>query len=403
MDARITTLILEHEEALLHDKAAEVEEILNLQRDDAELPAGIFDMPTEAFGEICRLERTRAEALMREQEDNKAARDNIKTQLDMIREAIDDIPGVTDEGLTAKQTKDMRGVIDEGIRSLRECADNTNKLADDIKKLLTEYIAEAKQAPEEEQKLATAEALAETHKLVEGIRASFSNATKGLASIDTLIKEFATAIMEATKSSEQKTDRIVVPLGKDGPIGTSIGRVVTSAAGALTGIEDISGSMDIAAKKITAVEAPARDILDETAASFACMAASAYDTQQEVSRGRAIFEAFQIKAEQSLGKTGTADELSKIAAKIAVAQKEIEGRMAGLTMMAATIKETLSAITTADDLSIARSSLADSMSGLATAEKLGELDQLIDQQTTEEAEEIDADIRAIMSQWNYSI
>lgn len=67
MDAQMIALALEHEEVLLHNTTAEVEEILNSFRDDAGLPSHLIDVPVVAFEEACGgLERLKTDALKRD-------------------------------------------------------------------------------------------------------------------------------------------------------------------------------------------------------------------------------------------------------------------------------------------------------------------------------------------------
>ncbi|KFY14460.1 hypothetical protein V492_02604 [Pseudogymnoascus sp. VKM F-4246] len=376
LDAQVTALVLEHEEALLHNTAAEVEEVLNRRRDAVGLPSRVITVPAEAFEEACRLERMQSEALTVEREAGDAATkkntDAIKAidkKLDRVLEAVDDILGTADEGLTAKQAKDMRRVIDEGLDPLTKMVVLTQSPEGTLSKCFNEIFEYLKGTPVgiardirsntkkimellDENKAATSTAapatadIAATHRLVEGLQTSYSDTAetlKKLATADSLAA--ATTLIEgstmATKEAAGKADGIIASLGKDGAIGAGVNKAAASAEGALAEIKGVSGGVDTAAKKIAAVEELVRDARHET--------------------------------KQSFEKTATAEELSKMAAAQKEAQEAIEAGMAGLAVTGAVIEAKLGATVTADDLGIARSSLEDGMRGLATAEKLGEL------------------------------
>ncbi|KFY79752.1 hypothetical protein V499_01293 [Pseudogymnoascus sp. VKM F-103] len=229
MDSQIDALVLETEEVLLFDTAAQVEEMLNSRRDAAELPAQLLNVPLVALEEVCRLERVQAQSLTRAHQAGSAilkAHDEKMEQfdkkLDMVKEAIDEIPGVPDEGLTTKQQRDVRRAVDEGLEDIKEFLETTQgpdgrlakgfmefcnyfdgapttiakEIQDQLKKSAEDQAKEAKRATAadmamakllEEQKTASAKDLTNTHKLIEELKTSSYDAAKifdKLATID---------------------------------------------------------------------------------------------------------------------------------------------------------------------------------------------------------------------------
>ncbi|KFY31437.1 hypothetical protein V493_01109 [Pseudogymnoascus sp. VKM F-4281 (FW-2241)] len=166
VDAQITSLLLENEEALLHDTSAQVEEILNSRRDRAGLPSHLLNIPLDAFEEVCRLERVNAEALAQERLHGTAEMRIVSEELKEIKRAIADIPGAIGGG--TDNTKGISDSVDAAVKKIaavealvRDAHYHTEeKLASQMATIQEEILAAQKTVAEElaaEQKMAQEE------------------------------------------------------------------------------------------------------------------------------------------------------------------------------------------------------------------------------------------------------
>lgn len=371
--------MLEYEEVLAAETDAQIEAELDVPRDPAGFPVQALDGPIDALCQAYRADKARFEAKIETTRGQGKVFADVLTEIQTLRTAIDDIPGA-DDGVTEADMKRVlrnelgheQGAILQGFANLHKLLDGVADKDKDFSMVVRgEFEKEGGVVSQVSQGFAN---LCDLPTTVGWVKTLLEDMQKAA----TIRADTATQALTA-KTAEKKQLRDEQKKIIDALIALEQATALDPAKDSREKLEDIAGSIDTTLEKVVDTEALVERARDESAMGFAEVAAGRYETQQLISRGRAVLEAFHVKAETQLEtaadnladmksaflKIATAEELGMAMSKISTIETAMAGVAIGadLASFCSAIMAKMGVMATAEDLSVVQTSLADGILG----------------------------------------